>query len=490
MSPDAQSLPHFEPELLVATYSIDGEAIYRNEAWQNIIGQNWSRLSTEDQDRAALYISEVARGSLVTNQFFLLDVPGRDEALPVLLNFLPVHVKESAKTTRVSAISLTGEVLREPDTWTQSQTQRNRLETLGRMTMGIAHDFNNLLSGILGYTELLKNYADEEIKDASLSEHLRTIEQAALDGAALIRKIQQYIRQEKQTHFTPLDIPTLIQDCISLTRPYWYNEPRRQGISIEVNQDFDDVPPVMGSATELREVFLNLILNSVQAMPEGGTITFRTYNTEDGVSIDVQDDGVGMSEKVRRRIFEPLYTTKGERGTGMGLAVSYGIIQEHEGTIRVESHLGKGTSFHILLPRAEEARPERRDKVDERPRQSARIMVVDDERMVRTILEKLLRLKGHSVQQADSGSEAIRLAGSQQFDLVFTDLGMPEMNGRQLARELRARHPHLPIVLLTGDTEAGEPGRDVDVVLSKPFKIDQLESTIQDIMRARKRPEH
>ncbi len=483
MDTESQSIPHFEPELLVATYSVHGDAIYRNEAWQNVVGQNWLRLSAEDQERAAQYLSEAAQGSLVTNQFFLVVVPGRDEALPLLLNFLPVHLPEGDETTRVAAISVTGEVLREPDTWTQSQTQRNRLETLGRMTMGIAHDFNNLLSGILGYTELLKSYADEDVKDPTLSEHLRTIEQAALDGAALIRKIQQYIRQEKQTHFAPLDIPTLIQDCVSLTRPYWYNEPRRQGIAIEVSQDFEDVPPVMGSATELREVFLNLILNAVQAMPDGGHITFRTYNTDEGVRIDVRDDGMGMSENVRHRIFEPLYTTKGERGTGMGLAVSYGIIQEHEGTIRVESRLGEGSSFHILLPRAEETRQERRDKVEKRPRKSARVMVVDDEKMVRTILEKLLSLKGHSVIQADSGEAALRLAESYELDVVFTDLGMPEMNGRQLARELRDRYPDLPIVLLTGDTEAGEPGGDVDVVLSKPFKIDQLEITIQDIMR-------
>ena len=487
MDEDPQSLPHFEPELLVATYSVAGEPIYRNEAWHNVLGRNWSRLSDEDQERAAQYLGEAARGSLVTNQFFMVIVPGRDEALPVLLNFLPVHLPTGGGATRIAAISLTGEVLREPDTWTQSQTQRNRLETLGRMTMGIAHDFNNLLSGILGYTELLKSYAAEEIRDATLSEHLRTIERAALDGAALIRKIQQYIRQEKQTHFTPLDIPTLIQDCVSLTRPYWYNEPRRQGISIEVSQDFDDVPPVMGSATELREVFLNLILNAVQAMPEGGTITFRTYDTEEGVCVDVHDDGMGMSGSVRQRIFEPLYTTKGERGTGMGLAVSYGIIQEHEGTIDVDSQLGEGSTFHILLPRAEEARQERRHIIDRRPRKSARVMVVDDETMVRTILDKLLSLKGHTVTQAESGQTALRLAETNDFDLVFTDLGMPEMNGRQLARELRARHPDLPIILLTGDTEAGEPGEEVDEVLSKPFKIDQLEATIQNILRERDR---
>lgn len=484
MSTGAESsFPHLEPELLVATYSVDGAQIFCNSAWQNAIGNSWTRLSADDQDRAKQFLQEASSGSLVTNQFFLLATRDPEDGIPLLLNFLPIHLATGTDEIRVQAVSITGEVLREPDTWTQSQTQRNRLETLGRMTMGIAHDFNNLLSGILGYTELLIGYATDEKNDPTLSEHLRTIEQAALDGAALIRKIQQYIRQEKQTHFAPLDIPTIIQDCIALTRPYWYNEPRRQGISIEVRQDFRDVPPVMGSATELREVFLNLILNAVQAMPDGGTLTFRTKSIDSGIRIDVTDTGVGMSESVRRRIFEPLYTTKGERGTGMGLAVSYGIIQEHEGTIRVESQLGEGTSFSITLPRAEEPGNGRKEPHTIQPRSTARIMVVDDERMVRTILQKLLRLKGHTVTQAASGEEALDLIDTHDFDLVFTDLGMPQMNGRQLARAIRERRPQLPIVLLTGDTDAGEPGDDVDVVLSKPFKIDQLDATIQEIIQ-------
>jgi CheY-like chemotaxis protein len=351
------------------------------------------------------------------------------------------------------------------------------------MTMGIAHDFNNLLSGILGYTELLKSYAEHEREDPILVDHLRTIEQAALDGAALIRKIQQYIRQEKQTHFTPLDVATLIQDCIVFSRPYWYNEPRRLGISISVKEDFREVPPVMGSATELREVFLNLILNAVQAMPKGGSLTFKTELTDAGVRVTVADTGLGMSDNVRQHIFEPLYTTKGDRGTGMGLAVSYGIIQEHEGTIRVETGLGVGSTFVMVFPPAEEASPERNFVPEKKPGRSARILVVDDERMVRTILVKLLSLKGHDVEQAASGSEALSIIESQEFDVVFTDLGMPEMNGRQLARALRRKCPELPIVLLTGDTNVGEPGEDVDVVLAKPFKIDQLEATIQDLIR-------
>ncbi len=477
-----ESFPHLEPDLLIANFSPDGESLYRNEAWEDTLGSDWSRMASEDRLRAAQFLEEAGHGSLVTSQFFMLQDPANSDPLPLLLNFLPVHVPSDAGAPAIGAVTVTGEVLREPASWTQSQTQRNRLETLGRMTMGIAHDFNNLLSGILGYTELLKNYAEDDLADRMLVEHLGTVEQAALDGAALIRKIQQYIRQERQTHFAPFDIPTLIQDCIALTRPYWYNEPRRQGIAIEVEQDYDDVPPVMGSATELREVFLNLILNAVQAMPNGGRLVFRTDETRKGIRIRVKDTGVGMSESVRTRIFEPLYTTKGERGTGMGLAVSYGIIQEHDGTITVKSHLGEGTLFEIILPPAEDARQERTSKPEEAIGTKARVLVVDDEEMVRNILVKLLSLKGHDVTAVASASSAISTLQQQAFDVVFTDLGMPEMNGRQLAHAIRREYHDVPIVLLSGDTDVGEPGDDVDVVLAKPFKIAQLESTIQELL--------
>jgi len=479
-----ESFPHLEPELLISNFSPDGQNTYANTEWKETIGANWSRLGREDRERAMEYLREAATGSLVTSQIFFVQAQeDGDEPLPILLNFLPVRVPGSRGEPVIGAIVATGEILREPESWTQSQTQRNRLEALGRMTMGIAHDFNNLLSGILGYTELLINYARDEVSDHTLVQHLRTVEQAALDGAALIRKIQQYIRQDKQTHFTPLDIPTLVQDCITLTRPYWYNEPRRQGIAIEVEHEFEPVPAVMGSATELREVFLNLILNAVQAMPEGGTMRIRTAPIDGAVCITVEDSGIGMSESVRQRIFEPLYTTKGERGTGMGLAVSYGIIQEHEGSITVNSEVGKGTTFRILLPPAEETREEGEADLAPEPGRHARVLVVDDEEMVRGILQKLLTLKGHRVTAVSSASEALNRLERETFDIVFTDLGMPEMNGRQLAEAIRARFGSIPIILLSGDTHLGEPGNEIDVVLTKPFKIDTLEAAIQDLLR-------
>ncbi len=490
--PRAPALPALspDPELLVATVDAEGAFVRRNKAWMQALGDGaeaWGRLSPEDQSLALQSVAEAASGSLVTNQVFTLAVSHRDEPAPLLLHFLPVpaEARPGAPPAERGAVMIAGEVLAEPTTWTSSQTQRHRMESLGRMTMGIAHDFNNLLSSILGYTEIMRSSLAEAEGPAALAEHLQTVEQAALDGAALIRKIQQYIRQEKQTHFEPLSVSTLIADCAALTRPYWHNEPRRKGISIDMRLDLAETPPIAGSAAELREVFVNLILNAVQAMPEGGAITWTTaYDAARGaVVVRLQDTGLGIPEHVQPHIFEPLFTTKGDQGTGMGLAVSYGIIQEHDGRIAVESAPGKGARFEMAFPAAgpapaaappPEAAPERR---------ACRILIVDDDRLVRDVLRRLLAMKGHQVAVAAGGDEALAHEALAEADIVFSDLGMPGMNGRQLAERIRRRYPDKPIILLTGDTLTGEPDAFVDLVLPKPFQLDQLERSIQELLR-------
>jgi len=486
-----------ETELLTASCTVTGTVVHRNEAWERLLGRSdlWQRVSPPDVELATQRVQEAGLGSLVTNEVFMVQPPNRDEPVPVLLNFLPVYAPstDDAPAPRdadapVTAVMITGEVMMEPSSWTGSQTKRHRLESLGRMTMGIAHDFNNLLSGILGYTELLLNEIDpdtppEEIDRDSLITSLQTIQKAADDGSSLIDKIQEYIRQEKRTRFEAVDLPTILQDCIALTRPYWYNEPRRQGIAIELTEELQPTPAIMGSAVELREVFINLILNAVHAMPKGGTLTIRTFvRPEQGVVATVTDDGVGMSPSVQEKIFEPLYTTKGEQGSGMGLAVAYGIVQEHDGTVDVDSTLGEGTRFTFAFP------PASREVIPDKPAPAAaeqrpvRVLVVDDEEMVRSVLQRLLSLRGHDVTLASSGAEGLERAQEKPFDVVFADQAMPVMNGRQFARRLREDFPEVPIILLTGDTDISDPDHTFDVVLSKPFKLDDLEATIQDVV--------
>ena len=480
-----------ETALLYATCDAESRIFHRDETWVSVLGARedmWERLAVEDESLARRCVEEAASGSLVTHQIFPVAHPERDEPLPILLSFFPVYTREKQEKKRIGTVVITGEVLAEPESWTKHQTKWARFETLGRMTMGIAHDFNNLLSGILGYTELLKKGAPEEgvepfDQKTPAYGYLRTIEKAALDGAALVNKIQQFIRQEKKSRFEQVDIQHLIDDCVSLTRPYWYNEPRRKGIEIEMHTAIEEVPPILGSPPELREVLVNLLLNAVQAMPRGGTIDIRlTNHPTRGNLLTISDSGIGMSSRVKEQIFEPLFSTKGERGTGMGLSVSHGIVQEHEGTIECASSLGRGTTFTLTFPPADPALAEHMEDGEAAPTAPARVLVVDDEKMVRSVLKKLLVLKGHSVHAVGSGQEALSLLKEEAFDLVITDHGMPEMNGRQLATRIRRRTPALPLILLTGDTEIDEATEAVDAVVGKPFQVDQIERHIQRLL--------
>ncbi|WP_245846110.1 hybrid sensor histidine kinase/response regulator [Longibacter salinarum] len=476
-------LPTVETELLVATCAPTGEATHCNSAWQSVLGtvdEPWSQLAESDQEIANAAVLEAATGTLVTNQIVSAATPERDEPLPVLLHFVPVYSGKDTDDDRViSAVTVSGEVMAEPSSWMISQTQRHRMEALGRMTMGVAHDLNNLLSGLIGHIELLKERASNELSADSIRGSLSTIEQAAEDGAALIEKLQRYIRRDTQAHFEPVDLPTLLEDSVTLTQPYWYNEPRRQGIEISIEQDHEEVPPVQGVPSELREVFVNLILNAVQAMPEGGTLRVASFtDRHENVCVEVEDTGIGMTSETKRHIFEPLYTTKGDKGTGMGLAASYGIVQEHEGQIHVDTEPGEGTTFRITFPPSGGTLPEKKEP-EKTPADAARVLVVDDEEMVRSIVTQLLSLKGHDVDLADSGAEALELIDANTYDIVFTDFGMPEMTGAELAQIIHQRVPGLPVILLTGYTETDKAVKDVEAVLSKPFKLEELQATIQ-----------
>ena len=384
----------------------------------------------------------------------------------------------------VQIVEQTGRVLAERRARElEAQLERTaRLELVGRLAGHVAHDLNNLLSGLIGHAQLLQQRVDASLKGGD--ESVDTIVRAAEDGATLIRKLQGYIRQDTQVHFEPVDLPTLVEDCIALTQPYWLNEPRRTGIRINVTRCFDDVPPVMGSAAELRDVLVNLTLNAVQAMPDGGELGFKTFVNDDGnVCVRVSDTGIGMTDEVKERIFEPLFTTKGDQGTGMGLSASYGIMQEHNGAIQVDSAPGAGTRFTLVFPASTSAPPpESTEPPEPVASDQVRILIVDDEEMVRSVLRQLLSLKGHRVQEAEGGKEALSIVAETPVDIVFTDFGMPEMTGGDLAQQLRAHQPSLPIVLLTGYTDPEASPDIVDAVLHKPFKLEELQSVIRQLV--------
>jgi CheY-like chemotaxis protein len=334
------------------------------------------------------------------------------------------------------------------------------------------------------------------------------VHQAASDGASLIQKLQRYIRDDTEMHIEALDVEALINDCLTLTQPYWRNEPRRQGITINVERAYEHPPLIKGVASELREVFVNLILNAVHAMPNGGALRFTTYathiararqgdaealpNTTPAVGVKVTDTGIGMDDDVQARIFEPLFTTKGEDGTGLGLSATYSIVQEHNGTIHVQSARSEGTTFTLKFPQADTGEEESASSASNEDDENApqyRILVVDDEPMVRRTIGKLLTHQGHDVTPVGSARAALDALASNAFDLVFTDFGMPEMNGAELAEALHKQHPGVAVVLLSGYTDTTPALPHVDHVVSKPFTSGDLRAAITAVLLRDSPPE-
>ncbi|HMF55914.1 MAG TPA: PAS domain S-box protein, partial [Pyrinomonadaceae bacterium] len=266
----------------------------------------------------------------------------------------------------------------------QRAAQADKLRALGQLASGVAHDFNNALAAILGRAQLIRRHELNE----NLSRNLDIIQTAAEDAAATVRRIQTFARKSQENEFELLEIRGLLLDAVEITRTRWKNEARLRGLQYDVEVEKTVAPLyTFGNASELREVFVNLIVNAVDAMPAGGHLSIGINREGDRQCLRFTDTGVGMTDEVRERIFEPFYTTKGAQGTGLGLAVSYGIIERHGGLISVKSELGHGTTFIIDLPATEPAQSDSTEteiKTVETP--SLRVLVVDDEPTVRDTL--------------------------------------------------------------------------------------------------------
>lgn len=232
-------------------------------------------------------------------------------------------------------------------------SRTERLRALGEMTAGIAHDFNNVLGAILGRIQLIKmKLKDEENFPLDLCEkELSIVENAAKDGASTVRKLLEFAKSKiDEPNLVPVDVNKIIKESVELMKAKIIDDSEAKGIKIEVKIIENEVPPIMGNPVELKEVLLNLIINSIDAMPKGGKITFYTGKEDGHVFIKISDNGIGIPEYIRDRIFEPFFTTKGIKSSGLGLSVSYGIINRYNGKIEVSSDVGKGTTFLIKFP--------------------------------------------------------------------------------------------------------------------------------------------
>jgi two-component system, cell cycle sensor histidine kinase and response regulator CckA len=363
--------------------------------------------------------------------------------------------------------------------------QSEKLRAVGEMASGVAHDFNNALAAILGNTQLLLyTTKDEELKGS-----LKVIEKVAWDSAQTVRRLQDFTRKSVHQELFKVDVNSIIKDSIEITKPKWKDEVQSRGIHIEMVSNFEEIPTVIGSTSELREVITNMIFNAIEAMPEGGKIEIRTFQRKSNVFIQISDSGIGMTEEVKKKAFEPFFTTKPFSNTGLGLSMSYGVIKRFGGEIEVESKVGHGATFTIILPIGLEGKEE----VDVSPiikkGREARILVIDDEETVRSVLSRILSQVNHQVTVAENGEEGIRLFREKDFDLVLTDLGMPGMSGWEVCRAIKKMSSHIPVGMITGwgieVDQAKIEENGIDFVIPKPFQFDQILKVVDETIASR-----
>jgi len=359
--------------------------------------------------------------------------------------------------------------------------QSEKLTALGQLAGGIAHDFNNLLQAILGYAQLMKANPDNpELLQRSLS----VVESAALDGSETVRRIQQFARLRPDERFMPVDVNHIVEDAVAITRPRWEEKIAHESRPMDLRLDLRARQHIHGRSAALTEVMTNLVLNAMDAMVEGGTLTISTKDVGDTVVITVTDTGIGMPEHVRRRVFEPFFSTKGESGSGLGLSMAYSIIRRHGGDIRVDSEPNRGTTFTLVVPCASETPSPPPAPSAATPRRAARVLLVDDEPQVLSALTELLQAAGHEVSAAAGGAAALKIYTPGRYDVVMTNVGMAGMNGWEVTERVRALDARVPVVFITGwglreEERARLSALRVQRCLFKPVRPDELDAAVQ-----------
>jgi signal transduction histidine kinase/ActR/RegA family two-component response regulator len=374
---------------------------------------------------------------------------------------------------------------------TQQQVmQQERLRALGQMASGIAHDINNAISPVALYTEALLE-REHDLTDKGRKQ-LEIIQRAVDDVAQTVARMGEFYRvREPQSSLVPVDINKLVRQVLDLTRARWSDMVQQRGSAIDVHLELaHGLPPIAAVESQVRDALVNLVFNAVDAMPQGGPLTLRTRLAEGSgrqiVQLEVVDAGIGMDEDTRRRCLEPFFTTKGTRGTGLGLAMVYGVAQRHNANLEIESEPGKGTLVRMSFAATAEtvAAPSGSQRAPVGP---MRILIIDDDPLLLKSLRDTLESEGHDVTAMNGGQAGINAfveshAMGTPFPLVITDLGMPHVDGRKVAATIKASVPKTVVIMLTGWgrrlVAEGDVPAGVDQVLSKPPKLIELRAAL------------
>jgi two-component system cell cycle sensor histidine kinase/response regulator CckA len=361
-----------------------------------------------------------------------------------------------------------------------------KLNVMRTMTAGVAHEFNNILAVVHGSAELLEDGFEDE---KELKKGLHNIMKASDEGAGIVRRMLESVKANTDTSgYDFSNLRHLIQQAIDSTFHEWKHKVQTKGVSYTLDKEgIKDIPDIMCNASELHEVFINIINNAFDAMPDGGCFSFSTWSSKDSVFVSISDTGEGMSEEVKSKIFDPFYTTRRPQRTGLGMSIVYNAIARHDGWIEVDSELGKETTITLSIPVKREARQQKVSSKQTwgRMAKGLSILVVDDEEDMCNILNKFFSRAGHIVKTVDNGAEAIELTKKEDFDIVMCDLIMPDVTGYDVIKALNNLDKVPKIGISTGLceklTSAEENALEVDFIIKKPFKLLELASKINTL---------
>jgi len=466
---------------------------------KELIGQHFKKIVAPDHLDfiQGIFDSGFEHFSTLSAEIEVIDRTGEPHIIELLKGSF--RVEESGK---LIGYLVTARDLTERKRIEEKLLQSAKLQSLGELAAGVAHDFNNSLLVILGHTELLQI----EVEDERIQAKLDIIRKAVLNAAETVNKIKNFTRvKPEKEEFKPFELNAIIENARELTSSRWEEAFQKEGLPFQFEIDLGDVPPLNGNALELQQAFINIFLNSLDAMPKGGHLSVKTefvpyrentpVKTDDRlkgmVQITITDSGTGMNGSTINKIFDPFFTTKGVKRMGLGLTNTYGTIKRHQGDVQVKSRQGKGTRFVVTLPvySTETEMPQALSPRRGEPLASE-VLVVDDDPENLNLLSELLSKFGCRVAGASSGPEGLekyRMEGP--FDIVFTDLGMPEMSGWELTSHLKNIDPQIPVVLITGWgsqlTKEELKDKKVDFILPKPFRINEITHLINQIRGGR-----
>jgi signal transduction histidine kinase/CheY-like chemotaxis protein len=379
----------------------------------------------------------------------------------------------------------------------QALLQEERLRAVGQMASGIAHDINNALSPVSLYTESMLE-TEKNLSERARG-YLQVIQRSVEDVAQTVARMREFYRpREAQLVLTPVQMNSMAQQVIDLTRARWSDMPLQRGIVIHaVTELAPDLPKIMGVESEIRESLTNLVFNAVDSMPEGGTLTLRTRLVDadpkrPAIVLEVADSGIGMDEETRRRCMEPFFTTKGDRGTGLGLAMVFGMVKRHSAELEIESTPGAGTTMRLVfaVPTAIPAESAGQPMGVLKATSRLRLLLVDDDPILLKSLRDALEADSHFVVTANGGEEGIAkfrasLDHGERFAAVITDLGMPYVDGRQVAAAIKRASATTPVIMLTGWGQRlvaeGDIPAHVDRILAKPPKLREIREILAQL---------